>query len=1501
MRAGRLAASVVDSRAALILVAACSFAASPTAADERVGGEGGYASNVVWARDRVMTTRYRRAEGAIAAGRFDEFAEIADAIFAAEADVFLPEGSSSGPVSLKWATSRLFGADVYAASTASEEFDFLAEGREGEGLDAAGPGAEFGYRFADTPAGLAAYERAAVQALDRGEAVRAAIGFEMLERTPRAVLYGGESRGRRGSWAWRLAGREDLAGRFAAAGEAADGSGKKIERGDREFAATAAAIAAAGDGPVAEWRSRFGDVDGTARVSRVSVAAGPAWGVDLREASLGDVPEGVRWLATTTAAARQPWEGGDLGRLLDMPVARPLAFGGRVYTRVCDRVAAFDAADGSVRWVSPAFPIGVAGRIADGVAGRDWYEPESDDRRLMIPSQRKYDVRLVYATQRAWLDNTAAGLSSDGRYVYAVEGSGLTTPISPITMLTSPDELFGNPGANYLAGYDTEAEGRLTLLAGGPAVSVTGEADAEAGADDPLAGVFFLGPPTCVGGRLYVLGVAASELRLYGLRPRPETGDFAVDFAQPLLVPPEDIRDATWRRLAGISPAYAGGLLVCPTASGAVAAFDPLRRRLAWAAAYRSPDTVERERPAGLIPIRRPSLSKPAAWRSGASDRWVDSCVASVSGRVLVTPRDGDELLCLSLVDGTRLWSRPRGDGLYVDAVAGGRCLVVGRQSVRAVDLATGNDAWPRAVATPQPSGRGVRVGSVYHLPTATNEIWTLSLEDGRVLAVAGAGEETVFLQPVDGAGIYGDGGESFASGPGQLVAAEGRLISQSLFALKGWPRRDERSVAVDGGDAEALAAAGRELLHDGEVDRAFETLRRSIDLAPDGPGREPYVRAVISAAAAGNRDAVGRLDDLIGEAADPRLRADLLWTVAEAHFDDGDGVTGLRRLLELAALPIEPAVRLGDGGRAVREDRIVRRFLADRDLSDAEEAAFRGEIDATARRVAGGADVALGRFVASFGRDPAAWPAVEAAAERFGGRPAGLLVGRLLGRLAVDADAAVSSRAMALLAGTVEADGRDGVTGAFGATGAFGKGRFGVDVDAEDNPFWFVTPIEISGRGAFDDGTYEVDADRETLRVRDRFGRVGLVASLRSKDESVDSRAETAGLLARLDGRVAVLSLGWRAVAFDFGRPGRPRRLWEASLVPLGDRSDINAKPRRSFDGRRRYGFVERESGRPVDPVRAVGPDFVAFRRGTELRAVDVADGSLLWSVPGVAGDGEVFGGDGRVVVVPRDGRGGVVYSAIDGRRLGKVRLPAAGPVRGGRGDEIRFARDGKIAATWAARAGLTRLQAYDVTTGTPCWTRTYGPDAVPEVVSAGREVAVVDAGVLEVTRLADGERVCRVDLPGGPTPSRDGLTIFSVPGRYVVFTATADRPRDKVSGQRRRAVFGPFAVVSETGDGWRVTASGALPMSRIAESHPPGLPVAVFDFGRVADPDDPFGGPPLFRARAVDLRSGAMIADVSIGPAGRAPGPIVGDPADGSVVARFATATMRLKLEDE
>jgi outer membrane protein assembly factor BamB len=166
--------------------------------------------------------------------------------------------------------------------------------------------------------------------------------------------------------------------------------------------------------------------------------------------------------------------------------------------------------------------------------------------------------------------------------------------------------------------------------------------------------------------------------------------------------------------MAGASPSLAGGVLVCPTTAGAVVGVDLGTRSLLWGYSY--------PRPA------YPSESQSADARATIAD-----------GRVLLTPPDGDQLVCLDLLTGEEVWSCGRDDLMFVACVYQGMVVSVFPHEVSALRLADRKPAWrPPSLPIPAkavPSGRGVYCGRFYYLPSTAKQILQIDLEAGRIVA----------------------------------------------------------------------------------------------------------------------------------------------------------------------------------------------------------------------------------------------------------------------------------------------------------------------------------------------------------------------------------------------------------------------------------------------------------------------------------------------------------------------------------------------------------------------------------------------------------------------------------------------------------------------------------------------------------------------------------------------------------------------------------------------
>src|SRR5262249_52891500 len=150
--------------------------------------------------------------------------------------------------------------------------------------------------------------------------------------------------------------------------------------------------------------------------------------------------------------------------------------------------------------------------------------------------------------------------------------------------------------------------------------------------------------------------------------------------------------------------------------------------------------------------------------------QWLDAWPIVSDARVLLTPRDMADLVCLNLLDGSLVWKHPRGDALFVAGAHNGAVLIVGKSFVQALRLSDGTAAWSEPAAIPPPSGRGFLAGNYYYLPLSTAEVASIDIRDGRVVLRAKSFDGRV---------------------PGNLVGVHGTIVSQGVDFVEGFRQID--------------------------------------------------------------------------------------------------------------------------------------------------------------------------------------------------------------------------------------------------------------------------------------------------------------------------------------------------------------------------------------------------------------------------------------------------------------------------------------------------------------------------------------------------------------------------------------------------------------------------------------------------------------------------------------------------------------------------------------
>lgn len=399
------------------------------------------------------------------------------------------------------------------------------------------------------------------------------------------------------------------------------------------------------------------------------------------------------------------------------PVGSPLVVGETVLMRSFRQVMAVDMKSGKRSWYYPS--IGEIGTIYPG------FSP-------LTNNQRPEPSEVMQ-----WLQRQAGAddLASDGQRVFFIE------PLPGQGDLSGGIWLNGSrssvSGANRLIALDVERQGSLIWIAGG-----------EDGNGDPrLANAFFLGAPLPMQDSLFSIVWLDNMVQLIQLDA--QTGELRWQQALATVDSVVRLDDGSQQSL---SPAYANGVLICPTGLGVVVGIDLATRSLLWGVDYPSNINVGRFQT-----------------RNAPEQRWMGQAVRIMGRRVLLTPQESDYLFCIDLLSGRNLWlspnSRPemedesnrrrrqvrsgsratgtasdlkglpRDQDLLIAAGTEEFVATLGDQMIRVIQAEDGQVVWEKRLpGNSQPTGPGYFNQQFLWLPTADRRIVAWELATGKQL-----------------------------------------------------------------------------------------------------------------------------------------------------------------------------------------------------------------------------------------------------------------------------------------------------------------------------------------------------------------------------------------------------------------------------------------------------------------------------------------------------------------------------------------------------------------------------------------------------------------------------------------------------------------------------------------------------------------------------------------------------------------------------------------------
>lgn len=1367
--------------------------------------------------------------------------------------------------------------------------------------------------------------------LDRGEPLAAARQFEQLLRLPEAVRPREPLLSLKTALAWAQAGMKDRALQIlgsltpALNGKGGESAARTPEETlvwlqqvmgqNRELAPALAQI----------WNVFGGSANRNGSILPASPVWQTAWSYPTIQRPEAQDPRQYEYVEQRVLelAAERAGSG-----KVALPVSHPLVVGDTVVFRTLSNIRAVDRRSGKRLWenffVSPS-----------------WTHLVEEGHNETVPVGNRQQSPLdMFLSQRTWQNLTSGTLSTDGSRVFAVESLGFVGPWPAQPGL--PAHRLSAGDSNRLVACELST-GRLSWELGGH----RGDAELE------LAGAYFLGPPLPLGGSLYCLAEVSGELRLLVLEAA--TGE--LQWWQSLLLSEDPLLQSPERRFSGVGVAAGDGIMVCPTAAGAVIAIDLATRELLWGFRYRKPEPPADRNNLVLMRMRQ------AMMRGGQlteeEEQWQDSTPVIAAGRVLLTPADSSELFCLRLSDGQLEWSQPRGQGLYLAGVHQHRAIVVSRTQVEAYDLnQNGSPAWKEPVPIPVPGGRGVRSGRFYYLPLSTDEIATIDLETGRMLVRSPAPD---------------------SAAAGNLVAADGGLISQSATGLNGFTPLDtlQNSLAArlqrNSRDASALAVRGELRLHSGQEQAGLTDLREALDVQPDlDRARQALASALLDRLRtdyAAYRHTVPELSQLID---DPQKRWAFHRQNAAGLAESKEFLAAFQELERFAGPETATSgLRPLDGDLLLRGDRWFRSQAENvfRQGTPAEQTAMNQQLRETMDRVLAraardpAADQPVNRQIPVVAPRPgdraralkqreisALWrllqyysplPGAEtirvALFERLSGQGDRLQREQLLEQLRGSQNPELAARATFELAslrlsqqdhpdiaGLIDDLATrygdvllpDGTPAGRRATQlrsllktdrpagpAWPHRRLVATRDARRGSVQHHYAVEIIGDPGphFMGWRLELDQQRHFLSAFDADGTkrwsLGL-KGLRDASNRVLDVPQNLGNYALIHGHLVAVALGGTLYCLD-GLPeaGSPRVLWNRPLYDQHSdsqfRNNISVRQVMVGAGQRKI-MVTDPWGRPIGKLGVISRDVVAYQQGTSLFGVDPMTGSTLWERKNIPRGSQIFG-DGDYVFASSSGAGqAIMLNAATGEYAGSPLLPG--------GDSLITSRGRMLVLQEAAeQPGQLRLRGVDAASSETRWSRLLSEGSQFAVIDGVEIAALEPSGKFQIVEIATGEQ--RVEAQVQPEQNLSQIIVLRDESFYVLMTQQPDNGRNNVRavaiGMNNPLVNGHVYGFDRT-DG-RLIWSRAMQQQAFDLSQPNSLPVLIFTVrtyqlfrqGRSFNPNQ-------FSLLMIDKRNGQLVFERS-GSESLAPYELDTNPAEGTIEIRFHQSQVGIKVGEE
>ena len=1026
-----------------------------------------------------------------------------------------------------------------------------------------------------------------------------------------------------------------------------------------------------------------------------------------------------------------------------LPSVQPLAVGDVVLMRTPERLLAIDFETGKRVWEYP------------------WWSASYEDVSLTSHANsgsEELAVRREKRFQCLWQDAPYGQLSSDGESVYMLDDLHYATPMGGTFRPGIGGLRFRSQDApksnNQLVALDLGRQGSLRWMVG-----------SETGLDEPkLAGAFFLGPPLPLSGHLYAMVELGEDVLLVVLDAATGKQEWAQQLGHVESTP---IDEDILRRLAGATPSYSDGVLICPTSAGSVVAVDIATRSLMWGYQYKQ---VQR---ASQFAFNR-GFAIP---QDQSERRWLDASVTISDGAALVTPVDEDKIICLDLnmEQGKARWEAGRdgdlADALYIGCIHEGRALVVCKHKLVSLQMNDGKPAWQEPVElrrgdSEMPSGRGFQSGDFYYLPTTTSALLKISLGDGKIVS------RTATPSPLGNLICHRDEVVTHSAGS---VAVYFQIASLRALVAK--------RLEQDADDSWALARQGELLLHDGESEDALRVLRRAHELDPDDDAvRGLFVSTFLAAIKidfAAHRELSAQVQPLIDL---PAQRAEFWRLTAAGYHAAGElnlATDAYLALAEVASKSVggpdvsEPSLIEQDSTWSVRSDRWIQARLAQ--LFESDDEAVRNKLTAyIADRAASSEQRTLAELqhdLDHFGFHPACDPMRIVFADRLleanrlvdaellltplrahGDR---LLAGAATARLALlykrAGEAAAAAKLyqelgdqFASIACVGETTGAELLAHAqsdpallddFGVRprwpwGAVTHEESPSQSSSESLSRLMTLPVYTVAGGSNGGTSFGFDTRFNAIVARDRSGNKLMDVPIeRVRQNGLDQ--------VHLLGKLGVVYFGADLIGVDLLANTLARnepvrwRLAVTSRVSDLERARPFQPP---FDPLPRPLQTNLDdTGHAVSSLGPVTRHGVVYQRSRTLNCVDPLTGRLAWSQAGIEQGATISGDAEYVVVIPPNVDVATIYRMTDGKLLGQRSLPA---------EASRWTAVERFVLAWDTHDSRYRLYLRDIWAERDVWSEDVSNNAKATLTEDGM-LALLDTNGRFVMHSLTSDRV--------------------------------------------------------------------------------------------------------------------------------------------------------------